>query len=191
MVLVGEEDRRANSRLDRCLFGSDIPADLLRVGPPTVVGAENEERVVVEILFLKIAHQLAAGLVEPGNVRPIARGRLIRGQVLVFLIELIRCVVRSVRQEDGIPDKERLFVLLCFFHEVVDGLHGFATDPMPKPLVKTVVARISLPPLSGLKRGIPVILQLFYHGRGMLQCGGHGFRLLLGQGPQFFVGPQS
>lgn len=99
--------------------------------------------------------------------------------------------MRSVRQENGIPDKERLFVLLRLFHEVVDGLHRFATNPLPKPLVKSVVARISLLPLSGLKRGIPVILQLFHQGRRMLKRGGHGFRLLLGQGPQFFVGPQS
>ena|GEM_PF-4824489 len=90
----------------------------------------------------------------------------------------------------GFPNKKRLPVLLCLVYEVVNRFHGFTTDLMPATLVESMVERIALPPFSGLKRGIPAITQLSYHGRRMRQGCGHDFRLLLGQRPQFFVSSQ-
>ncbi len=113
----------------------------LAVFVPAIVGEVEHQRVVGYALFLQLAHQLATGFIEPLNHRQIL-GLFLVFDFGIFLEQPRRWIVRRVRQEGGVPDKERLLLLLGFVDEIVNWLHRFAADGQCLPTVAAGEAHV-------------------------------------------------
>ena len=150
-----QHDGRTDAAVIGRSLGTYVAAARLDLLDPAVVGHENDERIVAELLLVDVTQQLAAGLIEPLAHRLVARhvnGLALR---LVFRQQPLRRIVGRVRKKGRVPDKERL--LARGIDEVENWLEPLAPDRQPgaamppgcrHPVSETTKLIMTLPPLT-------------------------------------------
>jgi len=130
---------------------------------PAVVRDEEDEGVFRESFFIQVIEEFPASFVEPFTHGPIAGDVKRVGFGGVLFQESFWWVMRGVREERGVPDKE--WLLSCVGDEIEDGFHALASDleadiavtsaacgvAVSHAVSESAPAVVALPPFPGLE----------------------------------------
>ena len=181
---LAEHDRRPEAAL---VGGEFRPWCKLRpVGAldPAVVGDVDHKRVPREPFTIEVFEQVADRAVEPLHVAPVAGHVEAVSAGSVVIHQLLRRIVRIVRQHRGVPDEEWPAVVAAAADEVVDRLKRLPADreslvavplPLRHALSEPAAGKVSLPPLAGLQAFVAAVGQEPRQERPFLEVPIHRF----------------
>ena len=110
------------------LFGARGEVGGVGALDPPVIGDIEDDGILGEALFIEVSEEIADGFVEEGDHCPIIGDGEAGSFVFEEIEEAFGRVMWGVREHGGIPDEEGFFGFFGIGDELVDGIHGFATD---------------------------------------------------------------
>ena len=132
---------------------------------PPVIGDIEDDGILGEALFIEVSEEIADGFVEEGDHCPIIGDGEAGGFVFVEIEEAFGRVMWGVWEHGGVPDEEGFFGFFGIGDELVDGIHGFATDIEADVAVafafghsvgESASGEVPLPPFSRLEGEIAI-----------------------------------